>query len=338
MNSAFHKALEEIRDRQLLDEQAPWHMAARTFEVIKTASIDDWEAPPMGRVMARVRQIHGLNKRSSWTEIGPVGNRDPGGQDPMKHVRFKKASILKTAEPPPPKGVSTKEWDKILQSRVRTNAIRDKLAYKLQGHTAVQGIPIAIENRKGSVRKGKDADGKPWRTKMKRSYGYIVGTKGADDEPVDAYVGPDKSSPNAFVVHQHKDTGKGYDEDKAMIAFPNKAAAKKAFLAHYNSPKFLGPISTVPIDRLKELIASKRKLVKISAKEKKPGRTMRLVRKAGPGVGGLVGAGLGAALGARRGKLLRGAIAGLGTGATIGWVPEMAGSAKEAIKQYRKSK
>ena len=148
---------------------------------------------------------------------------------------------------------------------------REKKAYKLQGHINFQGIPISIENRKGSVRKGKDSDGKEWRTKMRASYGYITGgPKGADDEPVDVYVGPDKNAPDAYVVHQHKDTGKGYDEDKAMIGFSSKAAAKAAFLAHYNSPKFLGPISKVPIDRLKELVASKRKLVKIAAKSNTP--------------------------------------------------------------------
>lgn len=145
----------------------------------------------------------------------------------------------------------------------------EKLAYKLQGHTDVQGLRIAIENRKGSVRKGKDSDGHEWRTKMKAPYGYIVGTKGADDEPVDAYVGPDKKSPDAYVVHQHKDTGKGYDEDKVIIGVRSKKEAKELYLKHYDSPKFLGPISRVSMERLKQLVASKRKLVKISSARRK---------------------------------------------------------------------
>lgn len=144
-----------------------------------------------------------------------------------------------------------------------------KQAYTLQGHTEVQGIPISIENRKGSVRKGTDKDGNEWRTKMKFPYGYIPRTRGVDGEPVDCYVGPVKEAPNAYVVHQHKEDGTGYDEDKVMLAFQNKKQAKEAFLEHYDSPKFLGPISEVPIDRLKELISSKRKLVKISHMEKR---------------------------------------------------------------------
>ena len=139
-----------------------------------------------------------------------------------------------------------------------------KLGYTLQGHTDVQGLNVAIENRKGSVRKGTDSDGHEWKTKMKHPYGYLVGTKGADGEPVDAYVGPDRAAPNAFVVHQHKDTGKGYDEDKVMLGFKGKAEAQKGYLKHYDDKKFLGPTSTVPVERLKEMVGSKKKLVKIS--------------------------------------------------------------------------
>lgn len=140
----------------------------------------------------------------------------------------------------------------------------EKIGFTLQGHDNVQGLRVAIENRKGSVRKGEDADGKEWRTKMVHSYGYLVGTRGADGDPVDAYVGPDKEVPHAYVVHQRdKDTG-AYDEDKVMLGFASKQEAKETFLKHYDSPKFLGPISRVSVDRLRELVASKKRLVKIS--------------------------------------------------------------------------
>jgi len=147
--------------------------------------------------------------------------------------------------------------------------------HKLQGHTEVQGIPIAIENRKGSVREGTTEDGHHWRTKMKFPYGYIEGTKGADDEPVDAYVGPDKDAPYAYVVHQHKPDGTGFDEDKVMLGFDSKEDARKAYLEHYDSDKFLGPISQVTMERLQELVDSGKKLEKIShphVRMEKPGR------------------------------------------------------------------
>lgn len=137
--------------------------------------------------------------------------------------------------------------------------------FKLQGHAVFQGLPIAIENQKGSVRSGVDRDGKPWRTLMKLPYGYVKGTKGADGEAVDAYVGPHKDATHAFVVHQHKSDGTGYDEDKVMLGLRNLKEAIKAYLAHYNSKKFLGPVKAVPMERLKELFSSGKKLVKISS-------------------------------------------------------------------------
>lgn len=141
-----------------------------------------------------------------------------------------------------------------------------KLAFKLQGKITFQGLPIAIENKAGSVRKGVDPDGTPWRTKMKLDYGYIKGTEGADGEGVDCYVGPDEDADSAFVVHQkNPKTGK-YDEDKVMLGFSSKAEAKDAFGQHYDDPsRFLGPIDEVSMRRLNKLVAAKGKLVKISA-------------------------------------------------------------------------
>jgi hypothetical protein len=65
---------------------------------------------------------------------------------------------------------------------------------------------------------------------------------------------------------------------------------------------------------------------------------VRLARKAGPGIGGAVGAGVGALIGAKRGQPIRGALAGLGTGATLGWTPDMYHSAKEGLKKYKRQK
>ena len=135
--------------------------------------------------------------------------------------------------------------------------------FKLHGHTEHQGLRIAIENRKGSVRKGVDKDGKPWRTVMKAPYGYIKGTKGADGEEVDVYVGPHKDATHAFVVHQKKDDG-SYDEDKVLLGVASRDAAKKLYLDHYNTDRFLGPIKKIPMDRLKGLLSSGKTLTKIS--------------------------------------------------------------------------
>lgn len=139
-----------------------------------------------------------------------------------------------------------------------------KEAFRLRGHLTHQGLEVAVENRAGDVRKGVDADGHAWRTKMRFPYGYLVGTHGADGEEVDCYVGPHDDAPNAYVVHQRKADGKGYDEDKVMLGFRSEAEARAAYLAHYDDPKFLGPISVVPIPRLRGLLKAKKTLRKIA--------------------------------------------------------------------------
>lgn len=141
-----------------------------------------------------------------------------------------------------------------------------KIAYELQGHTTHQGLPIAIENGKGSVRKGVDKDGKKWRTRFKHPYGYIKNTEGKDGEEIDAYLGPNKHAPNAFVVHQRKLDGRGHDEDKVMFGFDSEADARAAYLEHYNKvgPKLLGPISTITVEELKRRLSEKRKHTKLA--------------------------------------------------------------------------
>lgn len=181
----------------------------------------------------------------------------------MKHVRDVDGLLHPVADTPRSEhfrrlaGLHGEAWDAAEKKL--------KVAFKLQGEKNFQGLDIAIENRKGSVRKGVDKDGKPWRTVMKHPYGYIKNSKGADGEEVDCYIGPKKDATHAHVVHQHKADGTGYDEDKVMLGFEDADAARKAYLAHYNDPKFLGPMKSLPMEKIKALLASGKQLRKIAA-------------------------------------------------------------------------
>jgi len=140
---------------------------------------------------------------------------------------------------------------KYLAQPVEQPAEQKMAEFKLQGHLQFQGHDIAVENRKGSVRKGLNEDGTPWKTKMKFPYGYIKGTKGVDGEEVDVYVGPKKDAETVFVVHQKKDDG-SYDEDKVMMGFESEEAAKKAYLDHYDDPKYFGSITSIPAEEFQQ--------------------------------------------------------------------------------------
>lgn len=126
-----------------------------------------------------------------------------------------------------------------------------------------QGLEIAIENLAGTVREGKG-----WRTEMKYDYGYVCRSEAVDGDEVDVYLGPDlDAADTVYVVHQRKyGDWKSYDEDKAMIGFASEEAARDAYLAHYDDPRFLGPITAMPVEEfVRKVKATKEKPAMIKA-------------------------------------------------------------------------
>jgi hypothetical protein len=93
---------------------------------------------------------------------------------------------------------------------------------------------ISIETGLGQERKGTGPDGKPWSVKMTHAaYGRIKGSKGADGQPLDVFVGPHPTSPHVFIIDQHE-PGKGFDEHKIMLGFRNPIEAMHAYANSYN--------------------------------------------------------------------------------------------------------
>lgn len=138
-------------------------------------------------------------------------------------------------------------------------------ARKLHGRLKFQGFDISIENRKGSVRhwydKHTDTEGQ---TKMRWPYGYIRLTEGMDGDHVDVFVGPDESADAVYVVHQMKAPDfKRPDEDKVMLGFSTAGAAKAAYLAHFDSPKFFGSMTPMGIEEFRtKVYKMRRKMIK----------------------------------------------------------------------------
>ena len=131
--------------------------------------------------------------------------------------------------------------------------------HKLDGRFVYQGLPISVENRKGSVRKGKCEKGKPWscwRTKMSAHYGYIRGVPGVDGDALDVFIGPNPSAKTAYVVTTLKapDFKKG-DEHKVMLGWDSAAAAKKALIENYGGDaRHFGSMDAVPFDEFKRRV------------------------------------------------------------------------------------
>lgn len=126
---------------------------------------------------------------------------------------------------------------------------------KLHGRREFHDLPISIENRKGSIRKGVDPDGTPWETKHKVPYGYIRGTKGVDGDSLDCFIGPNKNARSVFIIHARKAPDfTSFDEDKVMLGFDTPEQAKKMYLRHYDNPRFYGGMTQVPTEVFKDLV------------------------------------------------------------------------------------
>ena len=122
------------------------------------------------------------------------------------------------------------------------------------------GHEIAIENPKGSTRRGTDKNGKAWSVVMGSDYGYFLGTKGRDKDQVDVLIGPDLTDdPDqaVFVINQHDPETSKFDEHKVVIGVANEAAAKKLYLANYQEGwQGLGAVKTMALPVFEDWLVS----------------------------------------------------------------------------------
>lgn len=141
-----------------------------------------------------------------------------------------------------------------------TEAQKEAGNYK-KGHVKIDGFDITIENPKGSVRSGVDADGKPWSVTMNNTYGYIRGTEGVDGDHIDVFLGD--SGNNVYVVDQLNTETGAFDEHKVMYGFNSTEEATKAYLSNYSSEwQGLGAISEVSKESFKKWIDSSHRKTK----------------------------------------------------------------------------
>lgn len=128
-----------------------------------------------------------------------------------------------------------------------------------------QGLPIAVETKRGSDRNWFDPhNNTAGTTHMKNDYGYIKGTLGTDGDAVDVYIGPNPHSTRVFVITQAKAPEFiEVDEQKCMVGFDTPEAAKHCYLQHYNNTKFFMNMKELDIIDFKDKLAtSKGKLLK----------------------------------------------------------------------------
>lgn len=136
-----------------------------------------------------------------------------------------------------------------------TEAQKEAGNYK-KGHIKINGFDVTIEQPAGSVRSGKDANGKEWSVTMNNTYGYIRGTESVDGDHIDVFLGPDMNSDMVYVVDQVNTDG-SFDEHKVMMGFSSLEDARSAYLSNYEEGwQGLGNITGVALDEFKKWIDS----------------------------------------------------------------------------------
>ncbi len=132
-----------------------------------------------------------------------------------------------------------------------TEAQKKSGDYK-KGKFKWNGLTIALENPRGSVRFGKNKKGEPWAIRMAHHYGYLLRTEGTDGDHIDCFIGPYPTSDLVFVVYQLNEEGK-FDEHKCMLGFKTLEDAKRGYLACYE-PNWhgFGGIHQLSVERFKE--------------------------------------------------------------------------------------
>lgn len=153
-----------------------------------------------------------------------------------------------------------------------TDAQKEAGNYK-KGHVQVGTFDISIEQPKGSVRSGVDADGKKWETKMQNTYGYIRGTEGVDGDHIDVFLANDVDAWNGrkvFVVDQYNEDG-SFDEHKVMLGFNEQEEAEDAYFANYDKDwpkKHKTVVTAVNLEDFEKWIQSSHRKTKAFAEYK----------------------------------------------------------------------
>lgn len=105
-----------------------------------------------------------------------------------------------------------------------------------KGKFKLGDLTIAIENPKGSVRRGTSKSGHKWETELKDHYGYILKhVSEADGDHMDVFIAaePDFTNRHVYVVDQY--IGDQFDEHKVLLLASNAKEAKKIYDRNYQS-------------------------------------------------------------------------------------------------------
>lgn len=120
-------------------------------------------------------------------------------------------------------------------------------------HIRLHGLDIAIENPKGSVRKGVDpVTKKVWSVTMPCEYGEFKRVPGADGDNLDVFIGPNESSERIFIIDQRDINNFNYDETKCIMGVDTLEEARELYAQSFSDGKGLMRIMSLSEVQLPE--------------------------------------------------------------------------------------
>ena len=150
-----------------------------------------------------------------------------------------------------------------------------------KGRVKIGPFDVVIEQPRGSVRSGVDANGKAWETTMQNTYGYFGGTKGVDGDAIDVFLANDLDGWDGitvFVVDQYNPDG-SFDEHKVMLGFNSQEEAEGAYFANYEADwakTHRTEVTAVPLADFTEWVKSSKRKTKAFAEYKVAKRNAEL--------------------------------------------------------------
>ena len=181
-------------------------------------------------------------------------------------------------EPAPQTGNGDELGEKIAQAEAEvdtdpTEKQKEAGNYK-KGHVRIGEFDISIEQPKGSVRRGVDANGRTWETKMNNTYGYIRGTEGVDGDTIAQLSGSEYAmlKNNAEKnMRKYASRKKQYEADQTYIhnAKPKlKGLIKEAEQRIEDNGSYLKAVqSAFPNGRFGEISVGKQRFASVEAME-----------------------------------------------------------------------
>ena len=163
-----------------------------------------------------------------------------------KNTKEIKRPVQETKTEPEIKAPERAAGGRVLASNIASpSPAQAKAGNYSKDHIHINGLPITVENAKGSMRHGVGPNGKKWSAKLYAHYGYLKRSEGADGDHVDVYVGPHIKSDKAFIINQIDHNTKEFDEHKCMLFFGSLQQALNTYEKGFSDGKGLQRVGSI---------------------------------------------------------------------------------------------